>query len=389
MSTPENYTSPSVVVEPQNALGLLDVPSTNDPPPPYPSPERRQRALRSSRRHPQRASAHISTRSTLSSLDPDALADHAVSPGLHPHLFPTSGGPSETTPLLRQTSGRHRANSHASTVVSSSSFTQTLLSFCHDSESEPDVDIFEALRGAPLSHQDPVGQHVEHARNALQCRPGRWSLYKRAWARYFRPMSRKAYHAAVFHLMVVNFPYALIAWIYLFVFTLTGTTLLITLPLGALLCFLDLLGARVFARGEVGISSLPHQTFVLISSQLALQTKFHGPLAYPPPYPPRPIFRRTRPAELSAAETGASGMQYETSFYKNAYAMVRPLIACLPLMLTRPPFSVHGCDDVPGIVLLSRDQAQYHSLHIDSVSGADSSVVRAHSARSPNASARP
>lgn len=215
--------SPEIIIEPQNALGLLDVP-TNDPPPPYPSPERRLRTHRSSRRHPQRASAHISARSTLSSLDSDALADHAVSPTLHPHFFPTSAGPSEVTPLLRPASGRRRSNSHASTVVSSSSFTQTVLSFCQDSESEPDVDIFEALSSEHLSRRDPVGRDAGQARNALlQCRPGHWSLHKRAWARYFRPMRRKAYHAAVFHLMVLNFPYALIAWIYLFVFTLVST----------------------------------------------------------------------------------------------------------------------------------------------------------------------
>lgn len=35
-------------------------------------------------------------------------------------------------------------------------------------------------------------------------------------------MGRRAYHAAVFHLMVINFPYALIAWIYLFIFTLVS-----------------------------------------------------------------------------------------------------------------------------------------------------------------------
>lgn len=35
-------------------------------------------------------------------------------------------------------------------------------------------------------------------------------------------MGRRAYHAAVFHLMVINFPYALIAWVYLFVFTLAS-----------------------------------------------------------------------------------------------------------------------------------------------------------------------
>lgn len=210
MSSTDNRGS---AVDPQNALGLLDVP-TNDPPPPYPSPPRRQRALASSRRHPQRASARISARSTLSSLDSDA-----VSPTLHPHFFPTSG-PSETTPLLRTASSRHRANSHASTVVSPTSFTQTVLSFCQDSGSESDVDIFEALR---TEHPTDVG----HSRDASHGRPGRWSLHNRAWAKYFRPMGRKAYHAAVFHLMVVNFPYALIAWTYLFVFTLVSTALLI------------------------------------------------------------------------------------------------------------------------------------------------------------------
>lgn len=140
-------------MSPQNAL--------DDPPPPYPSPERRSRAIRTSRR-----------RLTASS--------DAQQP-VHPH-FP----PSETTPLIHPAWRRHRANSYASTT----SFTQTLLSFCHDSESEPDED------GQPRN--------------------------ERAWARYFRPMRRKAYHAALFHLMVLNFPYALIAWIYLFVFTLVS-----------------------------------------------------------------------------------------------------------------------------------------------------------------------
>jgi len=40
--------------------------------------------------------------------------------------------------------------------------------------------------------------------------------------RYFRPMGRRAYYFAVFHLLVINFPFALLAWVYLFVFTLVG-----------------------------------------------------------------------------------------------------------------------------------------------------------------------
>lgn len=36
----------------------------------------------------------------------------------------------------------------------------------------------------------------------------------------------------------------------------TGTTTLMALPLGAVLCFLDLLGARVLARGEASLASM-------------------------------------------------------------------------------------------------------------------------------------
>ncbi|PFH53678.1 hypothetical protein AMATHDRAFT_54096 [Amanita thiersii Skay4041] len=135
-----------------------------------------------------------------------------------------------------------------------------------------------------------------------------WSWFSvAAWRRYFRPMFRRAYYLALLHLFVLNFPYALAAWVYLFVFTLTGTTLLMALPLGAVLCFMNLLGARTFARGE-----------------LALQYRFHSPLAYPPPYPPRPIFTRTRLAMASEIELGIASpgsLVKESSFYKNTYAM--------------------------------------------------------------------
>jgi len=114
-------------------------------------------------------------------------------------------------------------------------------------------------------------------------------------------MGRKAYYLAVFHLLVVNFPFALLAWVYLFVFTLTGTTLLVVLPLGALLCFLDLLGARAFSRAE-----------------LAIQSAFHDPLASLP-YPPRPIFYRLQDTSFDVESRVPA--RYDGSFYRNAYAM--------------------------------------------------------------------
>ncbi|KAJ3723573.1 hypothetical protein DFJ43DRAFT_646128 [Lentinula guzmanii] len=39
------------------------------------------------------------------------------------------------------------------------------------------------------------------------------------WARYFRPLTRSVYWRSLTHLVLVNFPFALAAWVYLFVFT--------------------------------------------------------------------------------------------------------------------------------------------------------------------------
>ncbi|KAG1752851.1 hypothetical protein EDB19DRAFT_1892855 [Suillus lakei] len=287
-----------------------------DPPPPYPSQERRSRATRHSRRY--RLPAPLSPQAPS---DSDRASGHA-SPHLlvSTHSFPHTEDASEQTPLLgdslpgstQRSSGRQRTHSQSSTIVSSNSFSpslaQTVLSLLHSDPDESDVDIHEALgddRDYPCAHdghqrrhQRPSAPIESHSINSH-----RWPLFsRRCWSRYFRPMTRRAYHAAAFHLLVLNFPYALLAWVYLFVFTLTGTTLLIALPLGALLCFLDLLGARVFARGELG-----------------LQTTFHGPLAYPSPYPPRPIFQRVRPPRSSDVESGSP--YHESSFYKNTLAM--------------------------------------------------------------------
>jgi hypothetical protein len=106
---------------------------------------------------------------------------------------------------------------------------------------------------------------------------------------------------------------------------LFGTTLLVALPLSALLCFLNLLGARAFSRGE-----------------LALQTRFHSPLSYPATYPPRPIFTRYREPTTAEIESGhiASGRSSlvpEPSFYKNSYAMVSANFPLLPTTLLDRP----------------------------------------------------
>lgn len=125
-----------------------------------------------------------------------------------------------------------------------------------------------------------------------------------SFKKYFRPLTKRAYYSSFFHLAILNFPYALASWISLFVFTATGTMLLVALPLGAVLCFFDLIAARTLARGE-----------------LTLQYRFHYPLSHPAPHPPRPIFTRYRQPTVSEVESGRRAFVRETSFYRNTYAM--------------------------------------------------------------------
>jgi type IV secretory pathway TrbD component len=53
--------------------------------------------------------------------------------------------------------------------------------------------------------------------------------------------------------MLINFPFALAAWVLLFCGVVLGTTLLITLPFGVVFWFLTLFLSRSFARAEVGL----------------------------------------------------------------------------------------------------------------------------------------
>ncbi|KAF5346317.1 hypothetical protein D9758_011531 [Tetrapyrgos nigripes] len=322
-----------------------DVP--NDPPPPYPSRSRRtRRPRRTNIRHIQ-TSPHQSSASqqTASPDSPSDASPHPLNNSEHdgdvevsPVQRHTTEGapphdPSETTPLLSpicrtqngHRTGRDRRQSISHTSILSSisqspSLAQTVRSL-FQVEYDPDYD----EEGDATAFLLRAGEHEGYTRldcalPAVHSPPTESARTGRRWfsvagmKKYFRPLTRKPYYMSLFHLLMVNFPYALAAWVYLFVFTLTGTVLLMALPLGAVLCFFNLIGARAFARGE-----------------LYLQTKFHSPLPYPPPYPPRPIFSRLRPRAPTASEIEAGHshgrnnhseeFELETSFYKNTYAM--------------------------------------------------------------------
>ncbi|KAH9932494.1 uncharacterized protein B0H18DRAFT_985868 [Fomitopsis serialis] len=295
---PPDSTYSSVVV-------ISTTPPPHDPPPPYPSQERRTRAPRTGRR-----------RRTLEQASENASHGAAEHDAFRP---PSTSNSTRLPPAVM---GRQRTLSLTSTVRSTTSMApslaRTVLSAfnperdcdvdadCDDQHDSGESGDDSPLESPTLRHSGPlddqqrafvaelIGRRVDRRRDSS------WSA---RWRRYYRPLGKRAYYASLFHLLVLNFPYALLAWVYLFVFTVAGTTTLMALPLGAVLCFLDLIGARTLSRGEV-----------------ALQTTFHGPLAYSKPNPPPPIFVRTRPPTVAEMEQGL-GLVPEQSFYRNAYAM--------------------------------------------------------------------
>lgn len=169
--------------------------------------------------------------------------------------------------------------------------------------------------------------------------------------RYLRPLWSGAHWAALFHLVVINLPFvsvlvsvgitanaasqAILLWPILVVGTVTGTILLITLPLGALVWFITLILARSACRLEVRLL-LIFSTFTNPSLQLKMQLYFHSPLRSSIPRPVYfPIFRRIKLAEGAdgqvrpvvevhgEGETAElTGVVHERNFFKNCWSMV-------------------------------------------------------------------
>lgn len=174
----------------------LNVPQ--EPPPPYPSRERRHRRRRTA-----------AEGSSADSDDPTFLGT------AHPPPHPD-----ETTPLLgvRPPTRRRRTMSLSSAASISPSLAQTVVSaFRMDLDS--DGEDGEETPHDRLAVGTLPDDHLSHAPALTRHRPRSW---RTRWRNYFRPMGRGAYWSALLHLLVINFPYALLAWIYLFVFTLVS-----------------------------------------------------------------------------------------------------------------------------------------------------------------------
>ena len=237
-------------------------PPPHDPPPPYPSQERRTRAPRAGRRRRtlEQASESASQGLAISSGGTELQHD-AIPPTIHQQFESDEqdGDATETTPLLGPSGssprvpvrlpagimGRQRTLSLTSTVRSTHSvapsLAQTVLSAFNPERDcdvdadcdDPHQDSSESSQSTPLDsptlrHSGPlddqqrafvaelIGQRVDRRRDLS------WAA---RWRRYYRPLGKRAYYASLFHLLVLNFPYALLAWIYLFVFTVVRTLL--------------------------------------------------------------------------------------------------------------------------------------------------------------------
>jgi len=215
------------------SLSSVDVPDASesaiaDPPPPYPDPHRRHRtSLRSSRaatvvgrtHHLEVPSEHGAQGSSFSEEDDDGEANENT-PFLNPNRT--------RHPTHNQRHERQRSFSQGSTTSVAPSLAQTVLSFFQADEDGVECEFrgdcadglghrYHTLQGG-VNLDEPGSDHTSSTTRSSEF----GCCSRSAWGRYFRPLTRKVYHKALFHLFVINFPYALAAWTYLFVFTVVS-----------------------------------------------------------------------------------------------------------------------------------------------------------------------
>ncbi|KAG8880773.1 hypothetical protein FRB97_000438 [Tulasnella sp. 331] len=210
--------------------------------------------------------------------------------------------PSDATPLLATPPpsprrSLHRTRSHNATEISHTESELTL----HENEGENQT----ALEAATLQPSLSLSQGTPQ---------------------YFQPLVQKQYWLAAFHLGVINFPFALVAWVYLFVGTLVGTTLLLLLPFGALIWWMTLIGARAFTRWELKLQDRFHlhqdsvsNTTVPYTHQASLRLQLQSPLLLP------------SSLEAGLPADGQAPPAYEPSFLQTTYAMFFDPVSYQPL----------------------------------------------------------
>lgn len=214
-------TNPSDHLQCNLSLSSVDIPESAivDPPPPYPDPHRRHRThVRGSR------AATVAGR-THTHLEAPSDRIARVSSFYEDD---DEGEANENTPFLSSNRTRHarhgrqRSFSQGSTPSVAPSLAQTVLSFFQEDEDGVDCEYRgDCEDGQGRSPEDGVNLDEPEAAAGRSCCSCCCS--RSAWVRYFRPLRKRVYYKALFHLYVLNFPYALAAWIYLFVFTVVSS----------------------------------------------------------------------------------------------------------------------------------------------------------------------
>ncbi|TFL03030.1 hypothetical protein BDV98DRAFT_603362, partial [Pterulicium gracile] len=351
----------------------------NDPPPPYREPDSPPSRRRRSRRHGG-VSGH-SHHTTDTSYHDDEIYPNPPTITQEP----LNDVASETRRRSGRT-GRARGTSITSTVASRSSnapsLTHTLASMFKMDRDDEDDEILHSeedggLEVGPIHlRSDEVDEVVDGAPvDPVSVQTPRVEGSRRRWLRrYFRPLRRPVYWWALFHLVVLNFPFALAAWLFLFVLTVTGTTLLVALPIGAFLCFVNLIGARLFARAELALQATFHPPPPTISLSASFPSSSSAtstpsiPLsrttsnAQSPQTQSQASFTRLRPPTAGEVEAGADADELveEGSFYQNAYAMFfdptsytpLPYFLLLKPLIVLPIFALFLPAAVLGVVLV-------------------------------------
>jgi hypothetical protein len=217
---------------------ILTTDALRDPPPPYP-----HHASPNSRRRRARRTLNTSNLSEAPHADmhpfpasPTAGEDQLPSPRLLGPPGQGIGGPNprETFRRRRTMSGSETVRSGMSATSAAPSLARTVASLFADDWSGDEEDDCPAVSPRPdgagtrgqvqdASHSPQLGDESEpEVGEDVDGRDKRGS-FSRRWRRYWRPLGRRAYWAALFHLLALNFPWALVAWVYLFVFTLVST----------------------------------------------------------------------------------------------------------------------------------------------------------------------
>lgn len=202
--------------------------SSADPPPPYPVPSRSRRTRRQARLNAQQHQQSPSRESEPFPYDRTGSIS-PIPPGADENT-PLLGGAAPPSPRslrspTRRTAGggRPRSLSHGSILSYASaapSLAQTVFSLFGD-EDGTDNECDYLPQSLP-SHSHSHSLHLQRT-SSLEHEEGERSR-RSAWRRYFRPLVRRVYWMALFHLLVLNFPYALVTWIFLFVFTLVSVS---------------------------------------------------------------------------------------------------------------------------------------------------------------------